>query len=189
MSVWLAKDSMDKVYEFNDFLNEEDRQIVENEFNQYEWKFDGREYSSEKTGVTDDMPLRTFWSKEMSDSPILNAVFQYKVEQALGTEVETIRIQGNGQSHGQSAWKHSDAFKDTEGIFGTLIYYVHKDWKPEYGGHIMLLTDDKNDVTRSYWPRSNSAIMFDSKINHIALEPTVYCLTQRVSIAYKFKVK
>ena len=96
-------------------------------------------------------------------------------------QIEVYRLYANGQSHGQCGQFH----QDIPGCDYSLVYYLHEDWQPEYGGHLMI---KNGDGIESYWPESNSAILFNSKLWHCPLEPTIYCRTQRLSIAFKFRI-
>ena len=72
-------------------------------------------------------------------------------------------------------------------LFRSIVYFLHKNWKPEYGGHLVFIDDNGNYID-SIWPETNSAVFFNSNIKHCALEPTIHCKSQRVSVAYKCNV-
>jgi len=171
---------LDHVYYLENFLSNDEIVLVDKECEQFFWKFYAREENT--------LPLRTFWQKDLIDSVFLNSLFKFKVESILNCQIEVARLYGNGQAHGQSAWIHRD-IDDVPGKWGSLVYYSHKNWKPEYGGHLMFVSDDELNVVNSIFPKTNSAVIFDSTMKHMALEPSVYCKEQRVSIAYKFRIK
>lgn len=175
---------MNNIFQIEDLFSQEVFDNICDEFEKYPWAFTAKE-----THPT-DVPLRTFWYKELKDSKYIEDTFKKVVEDKFNKKVETFRLYGNGQSHGQSAWVHHDApqnANDTD--WWTIVYYLHKDWKPYYGGHLIFVDVQTDKVIHSVFPHTNSAILFNSKLWHCALEPTVYCTTQRLSIAYKFKLK
>lgn len=186
MIVWLVRGNMiksiDQLYHWDSFLTQEEYNAVWEEFEYYNWTLSGFADKPE-----DDVQ-RKFWYKELSGAGYTRSLFKIKTEQFLNNKIITERLYGNGQAHSQSGWIHRDIEKDQRGEFGTLVYYLHKNWKPVYGGNIYFL-DDSENITNTFFPKTNSAILFDSKVNHFSAEPTVYCTSQRISIAFKFKIK
>jgi hypothetical protein len=173
---------IDQIYYWDNFLTESEYPAVEQEFDKHKWTFSAGENKEQYPEV------RTFWHKELIDSKLIESIFREKTEQLLKVKVETDRLYGNGQATGQSAFIHVDVPEDNEGEWGSIVYYLHRAWKPQYGGHLIFVDPKWETVTNSFFPKSNSAILFNSKMNHCALEPTVYCQDMRISIAYKFKV-
>ena len=173
-----------EVYEIDSLLTIEEYIDTHNEFEKYSWHFKAGEITPNL-----NTPLRTFWQKPLEDSEYIVNLFKSKIETILSTEIQINRIYGNGQAHGQSAWVHTDDSK-TDAVYGSLVYYLTPDWKPYYGGHLIFVDSDENpvEVLKSIFPKTNSAVIFNSTMPHMALEPTVYCIQQRESIAVKFKV-
>ena len=116
-------------------------------------------------------------------------LFKNKVEKFLQKNIASDRLYANGQAHGQTAGIHRDMDPSDGDFWYSLVYYAHLNWKPQYGGHLIFVDDDEKEVTNSFFPKFNSAVMFKCKYKHMALEPTVYCKEQRMSVAYKFKVE
>ena len=173
---------INQIYYWDEYLSQHEYNSIENEFEKYNWVFTAGEDDEKYPKV------RTFWYKELIESTLIENIFKQKVEQLLNVKIETSRLYGNGQSTGQSAWPHVDVSDDIDGDWGSVVYYLHKNWKPIYGGHLIFLNNTWDSVTNSFFPKTNSAVLFDSKLDHCALEPTVYCQDMRISIAYKFKV-
>ncbi len=171
---------MDQIYYWDSLLTAEELSAVVNEIKECRWEFGGRGAAKDDT--------RDFWYMELDSCTTTETILKSKVESILKRPVEMDRLYANAQAHGQSAWIHSDVVAEEEGEWGSLVYYIHDNWKPQYGGHLIFMTDDETTVTSSIFPKTNSAVMFNSKIKHMALEPTIYCKQQRLSIAYKFKI-
>lgn len=74
---------------------------------------------------------------------------------------------------------------DMDGI--TILYYANLEWRPEWGGHT-LFTDDLRDEFEgivSYKP--NRVVVFDGKVPHMILTPSVICPTFRLSLAFQYE--
>lgn len=175
------------IYQWDEFLTKEEIEFVDSETAKGSWVFGAREN-------TPNPLIRTFWGKDLSFSKELQIMFHTKMTNFLGKTITSNQIYENGQTNGQSAWVHYDVVPWKPGNYSTLIYYNHKKWKPEYGGHLVILDgntikDEEPKVIASIYPKSNSAVLIDAKLYHIALEPTVYCKDMRTSIAYKFKIE
>lgn len=166
---------IERVKTFKNFFDEERIDFIDEEAKKCKWEFNG---------FSDTLyPLfRLFWYKDLIESH-LPSLFKEKVESIIDTQIEIDRIYANAQAHSQCGVFH----KDIPDCDYTLVYFYHKNWRTEYGGHLMI-DDDETGELHSIWPESNSAVLFKSDIWHCALEPTVYCTTQRMSIAMKFKI-
>ena len=174
-----------QIYEIDCLLTPEEIKETSKEFEKYNWLFRAGE-----RWIEGSKPIRTFWQKPLESSEYIFSLFKTKIETLLRKEIEISRIYGNGQAHGQSAWVHTDDSKSDGNLYASLVYYLTPNWKPYYGGHLIFVdsVDNPVNVLKSVFPKSNSAVMFNSMMPHMALEPTVYCLHQRESIAVKFKV-
>lgn len=170
---------LDKVYNFANFFDNDERDFVKRNFeNHGQWKLEGM-----SNNYIDS--YRSFWFKDLIDHKGLVWVFKNKMEIFLTKQIEVNRFYANGQAHSQSGLFHSDVDPHEQGEYGSLVYFIHDEWMPEYGGH--LLIKEENELI-SVLPETNSAVLFDSKKYHCPLEPTIYCRTQRISLAFKFKI-
>lgn len=158
---------------WKNYVTDAERNLLISECDLGKWELSGWSVETPET--------RLFWYKDLSYSDTIKNIFKYKIETFLGKLIEVSRVYANGQAHGQCGQFH----QDTPGCDYSLVYYLHQDWKPEYGGHLMI---KQGDQVHSYWPESNSAIVFDSNLWHCPLEPTIYCKEQRLSIAFKFRI-
>jgi hypothetical protein len=128
-----------------------------------------------------DPDSRYFWYKNIIDTPALD-IFLDKVRKITSRNIIIDRLYVNGQAHGQCGYWHTDQPVGSINCF-TIVYF-NKEWLPEYGGHLLIKT---NNIT-SILPEQNKAVILDSTIEHMGLEPTVHCRTQRESIACKFRI-
>jgi hypothetical protein len=174
---------LDRVYYWDNLLTKEEYNLLMIEFEKYDWKFDQSSSSRNSNG-------RTFWFKDISESEYCMSLFSTKIQEILKVDIRPERLYGNGQAHGQCSDIHQDVMcgPEIKGNWGTLVYFAHTNWYPIYGGHLILTDPDHTTVTNSFFPKTNSAVLFNSRQHHAGLEPTVHCKTQRLSIAFKFKV-
>lgn len=179
-------DNLDQIYYWDEFLTPEHYESIWIEFDQWRWELQGHAVTEESEA--NDIP-RMFWYKNLEGAGWMRQLFKIKTEMFLNNKIITHRLYGNGQAHGQSGWIHKDITDSSKGRYGSLVYFLHRDWKPIYGGNIFFTDESKQNVTNTFFPKTNSAVMFNSRMNHCALEPSVYCTSQRISIAFKFKFK
>lgn len=177
---------LEEISHWDSLFTDEEYDNIDKELLNYEWTFGA---SSNNNLLSDDRE-RQFWQKDLMNSDYIKQLFKSRIEDFLGVEIETLRLYANGQSHGMTGYIHKDVPENESGICGSVVYFFQGNWKPEYGGHLIFLSpEDPNRVIASIFPRTNSAVMFNSKLSHMAFDPSVYCTSQRISIAYKFKVK
>jgi Rps23 Pro-64 3,4-dihydroxylase Tpa1-like proline 4-hydroxylase len=115
----------------------------------------------------------------------MELTFRTIAENALGIKLETQRLYFNGQSHGQCGNMHQDTWGDDDNEYITMVYYVNETWKPEWGGFTLIMQDSNVHVV---YPKPNSAVIFNSRLYHVGLEPTIHCTGMRITLAQKFKI-
>ena len=157
-----------------DFLSPSELDFLHNEVKFFNWDL----IASSHETYRGTLPL--FWFKSIFDSGI-RSIFQKKLQIIFNTEIEVTDLYVNGQAHGQCGFWHTDYPPSAEKKF-TMVYFPNE-WKPEYGGHLLIKKDDK---VHSFLPEQNHGVIFDGTLFHMGLEPTVHCKTQRESIACKF---
>jgi hypothetical protein len=160
----------------SNFFNMEELDIFKNAYDQGKWGFTGHSVSKE-----DINNKKMFWKKDLYLTPAVT-LFTTKIEKTFNIKLTIEQIYVNGQAHGQCGSWHRDALPGSINQF-TLIYFPRL-WQPEYGGHLLYKMLD----TISILPEFNKAVLFESTVEHIGLEPTYHCKTQRESVAVKFKV-
>lgn len=155
---------------FINFFNNAETNILSNSLNINPWNFVGGVIESPR-----------FWYKELMGTPALD-LFTNKIKNILQKDISIYRLYANGQAHSQCGFWHQDARPGSRNHF-TVVYF-NKDWLPEYGGHLLIKTDKVDSIIPEY----NKAVLFDSTLDHMGMEPTVFCKTQRESIACKFRI-
>lgn len=127
---------------------------------------------------------KIFWYKNLLQTSAKD-LFLKKIQSLINNPVIINELYVNGQSHGQCGNWHIDQQPDTPEIHndGTLVYFPNE-WKPIYGGHLMI---DTGEII-SILPEHNKGVLFNSSLFHVGLEPTSHCQSQRESIACKFRI-
>lgn len=171
---------MNDVYIDEEFLTETEISLLDEEFKRYHWELVG-------SSIPEIKEPTYHWDKNLNDSGFIRQLFSNKIEKFLNKKIETIKVYANGNTHGQCGVPHVDVLKTTEGDYYTLVYYHHKNWRPEYGGHLILM-ELGGKIIENIFPKSNSAVLINSKLPHCPLEPTAHCKSMRISIAYKFRI-
>lgn len=166
----------------NNFLTQQQIRELNNIADSASWKLNG-------CSTTDVEGLPLFWNKSLEG---LNAhnLFLKKTREVLqleqGDGIIHRAIYLNGQSHGQCGWWHRDCDPSDKYYRFSLIYFFSK-WPPEYGGHL-LVKDPSTERVRSILPQYNMGVIIDATWQHLGMEPTIHCKTQRVSLAWKFDI-
>lgn len=171
---------MSNIFVDEAFLSEMEMLSLDTEFEQYHWELVG-------SSIPEVKEPTYHWDKNLNDSALIRDLFTSKIQNFLNKRIETIKVYANGNTHGQCGHPHVDVLESTEGEYYTLVYYHHKNWRPEYGGHLILM-ESGGKIIENIFPKSNSAVLFNSKLPHCPLEPTAHCKRMRISIAYKFRV-
>lgn len=157
----------------SNFLTEEEVIQLDRDASTRSWELTGRSVNISHTPK--------FWFKDIFDTP-LHPLFHNKIEKGIKNKICIDRLYINGQAHSQCGFWHTDVSAEEINCF-TLVYFYQK-WLPEYGGHLLVKTENVTSILPEY----NKAVLFDSTLEHMGMEPTVHCKTQRESIACKFRI-
>ena len=156
------------------FLDEKEIDLLVKYAEEANWRLIG---SSIKNNIM-------FWYKDLFNSNAAN-LFCNKLQNGLSQNIEVDRIYVNGQAHSQCGIWHTDV-PDTGVVNHFTLVYFFKEWLPEYGGHLLIREVD--GTVSSHIPEFNKGIIFDSTLEHMGLEPSIHCKTQRESLAVKFRI-
>jgi hypothetical protein len=157
----------------NNFFTDEDLDLLTSEIEKGSWVLSGNSIELSNNP--------TFWYKNIIDTNISN-LFLNTIQGDIKHNINIRRLYVNGQAHGQCGYWHTDVNPGSINCF-TVVYF-NKKWLPEYGGHLLIRTSPITSIIPEY----NKAVLFDSTLEHMGLEPTMHCKTQRESIACKFTV-
>jgi len=137
------------------------------------WEFCG---SSQKDGFM-------FWFMDFMQDVFFTEHILNKIKIITKKKFVIKRVYANGQTYGLSGSYHQDEC-DNGDIYKTFLYYVNPNWKSEWGGSTLF---ERNEEVYIQPFISNNAILFDSDIYHVGLEPTRHCKDLRVTLAFKLE--
>jgi hypothetical protein len=174
---------INQIYKIDNFLEEEQVKGFDFFCGHYVWEMEGYSYDTDKMFWMKDL-----WGSELGKCLHIEETFRIKIENLFNVKLATARLYLNGQAHGQCGSMHTDIIDavDPEDKYITAIYYVNKEWSPEYGGFTVVV--DRQDNIHINYPKPNSLLIFDSSLAHVGLEPTIHCKSQRVTMAHKMKI-
>ena len=157
---------------FDDFLPNELEQICHDKLAQPKWSFNGGGSHSR------------FWHmNELETDEFFHTTIMKYVLNAIDDHAEYVikRIYANGQTATQSGVIHIDHDDETA---WTFLYYSTANWKPVYAGNTLFFDDEENIIETVQY-KSNRAVLFPSKIPHMAEAPARQYGGLRTTIAYK----
>ena len=157
----------------DNFFTNKELDYLNLEMDKGSWKLNG--YSNNSTS-------KNFWFKDIINTEALT-LFTNKIQHGIGHKIVIDHLYVNGQAHGQCGEWHIDNYNKPAINCFTIVYFL-KEWLPEYGGHLLI----KTSPITSILPEFNKAVLFDGTFEHVGLEPTMHCKSQRESIGCKFRV-
>jgi Rps23 Pro-64 3,4-dihydroxylase Tpa1-like proline 4-hydroxylase len=164
-------------YYDNVLNNEQYQYVLEKTLNGNQWQLLG--YSQNPSDIK-------FWYMDLIDDRFFNNEFVSIIEQLTGKKFELNRVYANGQTYGQPGNIHQDVYTDyAPELYHTFLYYVNPKWEIQWGGATQIVQPTGEIDT--IMPVRNTAIMFNSTLNHVGLEPTRYCSELRTTVAFKLK--
>lgn len=135
--------------------------------------------------VSEDGDVQKFWYCDGASHDYITKAIADSLIPTFENEIgsfEYIRFHCNAQTYGQDGMPHSD-YQDS-GTF-TFIYFPMLEWKMEWGGELFIYEED--EIIFSWWPKPNSAVLFDSYIKHVGTAPRSRCSESRYSLAISVK--
>jgi hypothetical protein len=91
-----------------------------------------------------------------------------------------IRCYSNAHTYGVEGYPHTDSRREHD---TTIVVYMNKNWKREWGGETMLYVGDV--IEHAELPSFNKALMFKGNQWHCARGVTRICPEQRLTLMFK----
>ena len=118
--------------------------------------------------------------KWVMDNFFCNNVGDY-LSNYLPPKIETAYI--NMGIHSENPDVHVDSSRKGD---KTLLYYMNREWKHEWGGETILLGDDAQEIEFCTPYKPGRIIIFDSTIPHAARQQSFAAPLYRFTLAIKF---
>jgi len=169
------------IQSYPNFLNKQEHDyVVARTLKGNAWEFNG---------VSEDEHALNFWFMNLINDVFFTDYMFNKIKTTTKKDFKILRVYANGQTYGLSGSYHQDItapIPTNESAYKTLLYYVNPIWESKWGGST-LFCHNEEIYTQTFIP--NNAILFDSTIHHVGLEPTRHCNNLRVTVAFKFQEK
>lgn len=92
----------------------------------------------------------------------------------------------NAHTYGCAGQFHRDG---KGGLYeSTGIIYVHEEWRPEWGGELVFLSNDHYEISESIVPRPNRLVLLPADRLHAVRGPSRTCPALRVSLVFRLKL-
>lgn len=129
-----------------------------------------------------------FWILYLDNELFFTEYVANKIREATGLDFTIDKVYANGQTYGLCGDIHRDRDIEDQGEFRTFLLYTNPIWYLNWGGFTVFY-DDKTGKETIIYPKPNHAVLFDSKMQHVGLEPTRHCTELRTSVAFKLRIK
>ena len=106
------------------------------------------------------------------------------LEKTSGKKFEVLRTYVNGMTTGQFSTVHLDDYFD--GMY-TVLVYLNSSWQADWHGETLFYDDTRTEIIRCITPKFARLVLFDGRIPHGTVPPTIQCLEQRRTLAFKLK--
>lgn len=130
--------------------------------------------------------MRSHWCAEVLWFELL-AKLSEVAPQTVNYNFKVTDVVCGGKTYGQDGSIHTDKdfeFNEEGDGFMTVCFFPNEEWNPDWGGEFQFFNDE-GDVIATYYPKPNTALVFDSNIPHRGLGPTRKCNKLRKCLTYK----
>jgi hypothetical protein len=108
-------------------------------------------------------------------------VWQF-LKDKLYPNASLLRCYANQHTYGVEGYPHTDSERPGE---ITILVYMNKVWKPEWGGETVLFHD--GEIVQSLLPKYGRVFLFNSDQLHCARSVSRVCPAGRVTLIFKIK--
>lgn len=175
---------LDNILRNDTFVN------VQNELKSPIWSF-GRVTNPDTWDEDDNI----FWMADCTMSSTISDTAFYEIINKLNEVApettdwswKMFTATAGGKTYGLDGGIHTDKeeeFNDMGDGYMTICYFPNEEWNPEWGGEFQFFNRD-GDVIHTFYPKPNTALVFDSNIPHRGLAPTRNYKGLRIYISYK----
>ena len=136
-----------------------------------------------------------FWTQNMQRSSWCSEVLWYEIlakleevaPKTVNYQFKVTSVVCAGKTFGQDGSIHTDTeygFNEEGDGYMTVCFFPNEVWNPAWGGELQFFNDD-GEVIATYYPKPNTAVVFDANIPHRGLAPSRGCNKLRKCLVYK----
>ena len=123
--------------------------------------------------------------KAMMQSPLhAPSLMATKPFEKPGEKYRIYRAYCNHAAYGDMLFTHTDCLPEAHDT--TALWYICKQWDPEWGGETIFFNDEK-DAEFICSPRPGRLVVFDGRIPHCGRPPSRICYQPRLTLAFKLE--
>jgi hypothetical protein len=141
---------------------------------------------------SEEFPNRKFLMMSLDDNKFFTDTLFKNIKKHIGKNYKLDRVYLNGQYFGMPGAPHIDGDEPNQ---YTFLVYMNSDWNILWGGATVFLDryvdlETKAVVVggndnKSFFPSTNTGLLFPSNIFHFAESPSKECNEFRITLAYK----
>ena len=170
---------MENIIIEDDFLKEDDLEILKSIINSKQWTYG-------HTSSGRELVNTPFWFIDLKEELFFAEYIKDLIEEKFNKKFKLNRVYANGQTYGQNGSYHVD---DTDPNSYTFCLYLHKLQKNEIetaGGQLNVKIPNEQ-YSISIEPILNRGVLFPSNYYHKGYAFSRYVTDMRICIAWKLK--
>ena len=145
------------------------------------FKTTGADSVTDASIIKNNQMYSSFNHEDMDNMGFFNDSMQNLLDK-YSLSVENVKQFRVNASHvGERNSVHSD------GKGKTLLYCLNTEWRPEWGGHLMILNDQLDEPVEIIGYKPGRVTIFDGDLPHCVMTPTVMAPALRYTLAVQFK--
>ena len=192
---------MEKIYIFDDVLDNKNCQALVEEFNEFYNPVIYAKTEQTSPYIADGRLNYPLWGalyKPMTESkntalnraPLgdnlclihISELIKIKAQKALKKNIKLRRVNTNVQFYGMESWPHKDG-KSNE---WTFLIFANDLWHPTWGGSFVVHRGDNDRDYVNVPLMPNRGVLFRADLYHYGTAPSRYCVEPRFSLAATF---
>lgn len=170
---------MENIKIIDDFLNNDDLQILNSIISSKKWEYGHSSKGREKVNTP-------FWSMDLIDEIFFSEYIKDKIQDYFQKKFVLNRVYANGQTYGQNGSYHQDDENENTFTFCLYINVIENSDIEMAGGNLYIKVPNEK-IIFAIEPYSNRGVLFPSNYFHKGCSFNRYITSMRICIAWKLK--
>lgn len=167
------------IYVYDDVFEYSQRQNYYNFISKSLFKIDGNDGFE---SLYKKQIYSKFCEQDLDNLQILNSeAFSYLSKKHILDERSYYQIRVNCSNAAEDCSFHTDV---ENGL--TFLYYVNMNWKPEWSGQTIFVSQDLKEIEYASFCTPNRVLVFDGSIPHMIIPPNIHAMTNRLSFVIQY---